>query len=78
MGDQTAVGLRSSLSVTLPANMAQLDFQSFEFTNPNAGGTDVLQDFDFDSFLHQDGEGVDGFAFDASNFSLDGPEIGAE
>ena len=37
---------------------------------------DVLQDFDFDSFLHQDGEGVDNFNFDA--FGIDGNEIGAE
>lgn len=56
---------------------AGLDFQGFEFTNPTAGSMDVLQDFDFDSFLHQDGEGVDNFSFDTSAF-LDGGEIGAE
>jgi hypothetical protein len=49
-----------------------------DFANPNNGNMDVLQDFDFDSFLHQDG-GVDGneFNFDTTNF-LDGNEIGAE
>ncbi|KAG9245184.1 SOM1 protein [Calycina marina] len=39
---------------------------NMEFTdNPNSG--DVLQDFDFDSFLHQDGDN-DQFNFDASAF----------
>ena len=40
-------------------------------------GGDVLDNFDFDSFLHDDG----GFEFDASHFSLpggDGVEAGAE
>jgi hypothetical protein len=58
---------------------ATFDFQgSMDFANPNNGNMDVLQDFDFDSFLHQDG-GVDGneFNFDTTNF-LDGNEIGAE
>lgn len=50
------------------------DLNSFEFAN---NGPDVLQDFDFDSFLHQDGEGVDNFNFDASGF-LDSGEIGTE
>ncbi|CZT41636.1 related to Som1 protein [Rhynchosporium secalis] len=48
-----------------------------DFANPNNGNMDVLQDFDFDSFLHQDGEGVDNFNFDSSAF-LDGNEIGAD
>jgi hypothetical protein len=55
-------------------NITQFDFQSLEFAS---NGPDVLQDFDFDSFLHQDGEGVDSFNFDTSGF-LDGGEIGAE
>lgn len=40
-------------------------------------GGDVLDNFDFDSFLHDDG----GFEFDASNFNMgggDGVEAGAE
>ena len=40
-------------------------------------GADVLDNFDFDSFLHDDG----GFEFDASNFNMgggDGVEAGAE
>jgi len=39
--------------------------------NENTGNSDVLQDFDFDSFLHQDGENgefnFDGALFDADN-----------
>lgn len=54
-----------------------MDFQGFEFANPSGGNMDVLQDFDFDSFLHQDGGEVDGFSFDTNAF-LDGGEIGAE
>ncbi|RDW81956.1 hypothetical protein BP6252_03068 [Coleophoma cylindrospora] len=56
---------------------AGMDFQGFEFANPSGGNMDVLQDFDFDSFLHQDGGEVDGFSFDTNAF-LDGGEIGAE
>jgi len=48
-----------------------------DFTNPNMATTDVLQDFDFDSFLHQDGDGADQFNFDTSAFMEDGA-IGAE
>lgn len=53
-------------------NNIQFDFQSLEFATT---GQDVL-DFDFDSFLHQDGEGADNFNFD-TNF-LDSGEIGTE
>jgi hypothetical protein len=53
------------------------DIHPFEFTNPGTGSMDVLQDFDFDSFLHQDTEGVDNFGFDGSSF-LDSGEIGTE
>lgn len=49
---------------------------SMDFANPAMGSGDVLQDFDFDSFLHQD-DGADAFAFD-SGFNLEGGEIGAE
>lgn len=51
---------------------------SLDFANPGNGNMDVLQDFDFDSFLHQDpGDTVNDFSFDPSGF-LDGNEIGAE
>lgn len=51
---------------------------SMDFANPNMGGSDVLQDFDFDSFLHQDGGDADAFAFDTSGFGMEGGEVGAE
>lgn len=50
---------------------------SMEFANPGIGSTDVLQDFDFDSFLHQDGGDTDGFSFDPASF-MDGGEVVAE
>ena len=46
-----------------------------DFVNPT-NGSDVLQDFDFDSFLHQDGEVGDSFNFDTG--FLDGDGIGAD
>lgn len=55
-------------------NLIQFDFQTGLEFGP---GQDVLQDFDFDSFLHQDGEDNNPFTFDTSGF-LDGSEIGAE
>ncbi len=48
-----------------------------DFTNPAMGNGDVLQDFDFDSFLHQDGGEADAFNFDTSAF-MEGGEVGAE
>lgn len=36
-----------------------------DFTQPGNGSMDVLQDFDFDSFLHQDGDVDNNFNFDA-------------
>lgn len=40
---------------------------------------DVLQDFDFDSFLHQDGDVDNNFNFDASGFGMDdGGQLAAE
>ncbi|TVY62892.1 Transcriptional activator somA [Lachnellula suecica] len=61
-------------------NMSGFDtFQPLgDFTQPGNGSMDVLQDFDFDSFLHQDGDGVDNFNFDASGFLDDGGQISAE
>lgn len=51
----------------------QFDLPNLEFSNP-VTNQDVLQDFDFDSFLHQDGE-VDSFGFEPG--FLEG-EIGAD
>jgi len=42
--------------------------QNFDFANPNDGNSDVLQDFDFDSFLHQDGDNDDNFNSGTSLF----------
>jgi len=42
----------------------------------NVNGPDVLQDFDFDSFLHNDESGADNFNFDTS--FLDNGEMLAE
>ncbi|KAH7355162.1 hypothetical protein BKA65DRAFT_581895 [Rhexocercosporidium sp. MPI-PUGE-AT-0058] len=50
---------------------------SIDFADPNNGNVDVLNDFDFDSFLYVDENGVDNFNFDSSAF-LDGNKIGAE
>jgi hypothetical protein len=47
-----------------------------DFVNPSMGSGDVLQDFDFDSFLHQDNV-EDNFAFDSA-FNMEGGEVGAE
>jgi hypothetical protein len=60
----------------ISTNSSQFDYD-LNFANPNGGNMDVLQDFDFDSFLHQDGEGVDNFDFNSFG-PLDGNEIGAE
>ncbi|KUJ18053.1 uncharacterized protein LY89DRAFT_36187 [Mollisia scopiformis] len=51
---------------------------SMDFANLGNGNSDVLQDFDFDSFLHQD-EGVGDGSFNFDGFQgLDGGEIGAD
>jgi hypothetical protein len=53
-------------------------FQPIPDFNPG-GSMDVLTDFDFDSFLHQDGDvGGDSFNFDSFNGLENGNEIGAE
>ncbi|KFY71955.1 hypothetical protein V499_07876 [Pseudogymnoascus sp. VKM F-103] len=39
---------------------------SMDFANPTAGGGDVLQDFDFDSFLNNNDDNPDNFSFDAT------------
>lgn len=58
-----ARGSRESLSSFTNVD-EQADFGSLDFANPLASN-DVLNDFDFDSFLH-DNEGADG-GFDFSN-----------
>ena len=47
-----------------------------DFANPTMNG-DVLQDFDFDSFLNNDADNQDAFGFDAAQFSMEN-EVGAE
>ena len=56
----------------------QQDFGNMDFANPLTS-SDVLNDFDFDSFLH-DGTGGDDGTFDFGNsaFGMEGGEIGAE
>ena len=78
MGDATGGGV----SHKFPRCEISTDYTKFgdyglDFANPNGGNMDVLQDFDFDSFLHQDGEGVDNFDFNSFGH-LDSNEIGAE
>jgi len=46
------------------ADFLQFDIGNFAF-NENPSNSDVLQDFDFDSFLHQDGENGE-FNFDTT------------
>lgn len=50
---------------------------SMDFANPAMGSGDVLQDFDFDSFLHADND-TDAFNFDAGFALGEGNEVGAE
>lgn len=76
MGDNT-VSRHASIRDS-PAVLTTIKFgfeSSMDFANPGNGNMDVLQDFDFDSFLHQDGDNVDNFNFDTSAF-LDNDGIG--
>lgn len=50
---------------------------NLDFAAPGMGNDNVLQDFDFDSFLNQDGVEGDSFTYDASAF-IEGAEVGAE
>lgn len=69
--DKTMVDSRSLLTI-----LNQVDLPGMEFSNPLQSG-DVLNDFDFDSFLH-DGEG-NAEPFDFNGFTgMDSGEIGAE
>lgn len=54
----------------------QVDFGGMELANPMQTG-DVLNDFDFDSFLH-DGEENPPFDFNGTFSTMEGGEIGAE
>ena len=47
-----------------------------DFANPLTS-SDVLTDFDFDSFLHDSNAGEDG-AFDFAGGFMEGNEVGAE
>lgn len=62
----------------LPTNSNQgfEPFQPLPDFNNGAGNLDVLTDFDFDSFLHQDGDVGGDFNFDPMNFEEN--QIGAE
>jgi hypothetical protein len=76
MGDTAGVS-PSFKTITISTDFLKFEYQPMDFANPGNGNMDVLQDFDFDSFLHQDGDGgVDSFNFEFSG--LDGNEIGAE
>lgn len=57
--------------------MENMDFGNLEFANP-LNSSDVLNDFDFDSFLH-DSNADDGSGFDfAATAFMEGEGIGAE
>jgi hypothetical protein len=75
MDDSTMVRAFPESSITSMLTSIQFSI-GMDFTNPTMGSSDVLQDFDFDSFLHQDGGENDAFAFDTSGF-MEG-EVGAE
>lgn len=75
MDDNTMVRAFSESSITSMLTSIQFTM-GMDFANPTMGSADVLQDFDFDSFLHQDGGENDSFAFDASAFMES--EVGAE
>lgn len=50
---------------------AGMDFANMDFANPLVSN-DVLNDFDFDSFLHEDGDNQ-GFDFNGS-FGMEGTD----
>jgi hypothetical protein len=74
MDDNNIVRAFPESSIT--GMLTSIQFIGMDFTNPTMGSSDVLQDFDFDSFLHQDGGENDAFAFDTSGFMES--EVGAE
>ncbi|ATY62671.1 cAMP-dependent kinase pathway (Som1) [Cordyceps militaris] len=58
-------------------NYGMVDFPGMEFANPLNTG-DVLNDFDFDSFLHDNDGNAEAFDFNGTFSGMEGNEIGAE
>ncbi|TQW00126.1 cAMP-dependent protein kinase pathway protein (Som1) [Cordyceps javanica] len=58
-------------------NYGMVDFPGMEFANPLNTG-DVLNDFDFDSFLHDNDGNTEAFDFNGTFSGMEGNEIGAE
>ncbi|KAM0255059.1 hypothetical protein ACHAQJ_006137 [Trichoderma viride] len=58
-------------------NFSGMDFGPIELANPLSTG-DVLNDFDFDSFLNDGDAGNEPFDFNGSYAGMEGGEIGAE
>lgn len=50
---------------------------NLDFNSMPGGGEDVLQDFDFDSFLAPDAQDPNGFNFDVGAFSFGGETLEA-
>lgn len=65
-----------SFRLESPALMLQQDFGAMDM-NP-LGSTDVLNDFDFDSFLNDGDNGNEDFVFTGGYSGMEGGEIGAE
>ncbi|KAI1340151.1 hypothetical protein F5Y15DRAFT_415042 [Xylariaceae sp. FL0016] len=58
-------------------NQGGMDFSSMDFANPLTTN-DVLQDFDFDSFLHDDGANTGEFDFNPASFGMESSELTTE
>lgn len=65
------------MTVDLANDNPQVDFPGIEFANPLNTG-DVLNDFDFDSFLHDNDGNTEAFDFNGTFSGMEGNEIGAE
>jgi hypothetical protein len=76
MNNGEMVSRSYSCEISILTNQKQ--FAAMDFTNPLTSDN-VLQDFDFDSFLH-DGDGDPGaFDFNPASFGMEAPgEIGAD
>ncbi|RYP93609.1 hypothetical protein DL770_000241 [Monosporascus sp. CRB-9-2] len=59
----------NGISFTGMDNPGNIDFTNIDFANPLTSDN-VLQDFDFDSFLHEDGD-PSAFDFNPANFTMD-------
>lgn len=55
----------------------QMEFSNMELANPSMS-TDVLSEFDFDSFLHDGDANAEPFDFNGAFAGMEGGEIGAE